>query len=124
MCVPQVSSLIDRQGNDITHLIAEGDTIISLNGKGVKSPQEVLFGLINSVAVVSVGSQATGQAWDVEIRRHMPLHSWVAWHGNGGIWKGLEHISSLQSSEFQQVAPRTFLETSFLLINLLVCVEA
>jgi hypothetical protein len=84
-------------------MVHEGDTVVSLAGKSIESPQEALFGLVNSIGLVTILSTATGKPWDVEIRRHIPLHTWVAWHGSGGVWKGLLHISAMQKAEFEQV---------------------
>lgn len=64
---------------------------------------QVLFGAANSIAVLTVRSVANTYM-DIEVRRHIPLHTWEKWHlGDRGAQLGVQQILWTAGGELAQV---------------------
>lgn len=87
--VMRVDELLDGNNNNISHMVTPGDFIEKVNGTFVeqlpiKRLEAIIFGPIDSTLIVTFKSQQSGQTYDVTVKRHVPVVTWLRWEEQGG----------------------------------------
>lgn len=66
----------------------------------VRPVEEIIFGPIDSIVSITFRSVQTNKLYDLALKRHLPVVSWLRWEEHGGMTQ--DAGSSVVSSGIEQ----------------------
>ena len=88
--VLRVDELLDPSNEHVSHLVEKDDILLAVDGvdatrKMMNVLKDVILGEIDSVVNFTLSSARTGNTYDIAVKRHIPVSSWVRWDEQGGM---------------------------------------